>query len=142
MFQSSLRTGLKAKLDVPKATGRVRHTPGSMNKTEARYSEYLNLRKHAGEIVQWWFEPLKFRLGKSVSYTLDFEVLYPDGRVEFVDVKGRRKNSGLWEAFWEDDTRVKIKVVAHNHPEFDFVGVHELDGGEWKVERFGDTKGD
>lgn len=41
------------RLAVPKAKGRHQHVAGEMNRTERAYSEHLEMRKLAGEVV-WW----------------------------------------------------------------------------------------
>ncbi len=106
------------------ARPRPRPEPGKMNKTEAAYANLLELRKKAGAIKSWRFEPMKFRLADKTYYTPDFMVTFTD-RIEFHEVKG----------FWEDDARVKIKVVAEMFPEFLFVAVKK-DKGEYQVEFF------
>jgi len=95
-----------------------------MNKTEAAYANVLELRKKAGEVKRWAFEPMKFRLADKTYYTPDFMVTFED-HLEFHEVKG----------FWEDDARVKIKVVAEMFPEFLFIAVKK-DNGEYQVEFF------
>jgi hypothetical protein len=106
------------------ATARV-HTPGQMNKTEARYAEQLEAWRLSGEITSWMFEPLKLRLAKRTYYSPDFLVVRPDGAMEFHEVKGH----------WEDDARVKVKVAAEKFPMFTFIAItHKR--GEWVNERF------
>lgn len=81
-----------------------RHTPGEMNKTEERYAAILQLRKHAGEIIDWHFEGHTFKLAADLRYTPDFGVLHVDGTYELIDVKG----SGPID----DKSIVKIKAAA------------------------------
>jgi hypothetical protein len=97
---------------------------GTMNKTEAAYAAHLELLKHAGEIVWWKFEPMKFRLADATFYTPDFSVLTKDGYLEMHECKGH----------WEDDARVKIKVAASLYP-FRFIAVTRSGDG-WKTEDF------
>src|SRR5687767_11885760 len=68
---------------------------GSMNKTEAAYCEHLKLRKLAGEITEFWYEAVTFKLtegtpdGKpGIRYTPDFLVMLIDGTMECHEVKG------------------------------------------------------
>lgn len=89
------------KQPMPQRSGRSRHTPGVMNKREARYAETLEARRLAGEIQAWAFESLKFRLADRTWYTPDFAVWHNDGHLECVEVKGHM----------EDDAAVKWKVV-------------------------------
>jgi hypothetical protein len=98
---------------------------GSMNGLETRYSsEVLNMRKLGGELVDWKFEALKFRLAKRTFYTPDFLLVFHD-RFEIHEAKG----------FWEEDARVKIKVAQQMFPWFAFVAVQHIKN-EWKYERF------
>ena len=98
--------------ELPKpSTGRVQqHKPGEMNKTEARFAELLELRKRAGEIEAWYFEPLKLRLAKGCFYTPDFLVIEATGRITFYEVKG----------YWRDDAKVKYKTAAEKFKCFTF----------------------
>ncbi len=98
---------------------------GRMNSTEAAYSGSLELLKKAGEITHYSFEPCKWRLASNTHYTPDFMVILPGGNIEFHEVKG----------FWEDDARVKIKVVAELYPQFSFIGVTRKKGA-WIKEEF------
>jgi hypothetical protein len=103
-----------------------------MNKTETAYSQVLERKRLAGEILEWKFEPMKFRLADSTFYTPDFGVQLPDRSLEMIDVKGR---SGSGPGGWEDDARVKIKVAAAMHQWFKFVGIAKSGDG-WKREEF------
>jgi hypothetical protein len=98
---------------------------GTMNKTEAAYAAHLELLKHAGEIVWWKFEPMKFRLADATFFTPDFVVLMNDGFLDVKEVKG----------FMEDDANVKIKVAASLYP-FRFYVVRKKQGGGWSEESF------
>lgn len=51
-----------------------------------RYIE-LKLLKQAGIIKDFELQPV-FKLHAGIKYIADFKVIYPDGRVEFEDVKG------------------------------------------------------
>lgn len=110
------------------ARARGHHTPGQMNKLEARYAADLEARKLAGEIRLYQFEALKLRLAKNTFLTPDFFVIADDGTVEIHECKG----------FWEDDARVKIKVAAETFP-FRFLAIKarpKKDGGGWQFEEF------
>lgn len=89
---------------------RTRPIPGTMNKLEQDYAAYLHTLLFAGEILSYRFEAVKFRLADRTFYTPDFMVVYPD-RIEFHETKG----------FMEEDANVKLKVVAENFTEFQFV---------------------
>lgn len=112
------------------ARGRTRHTPGTMNKTEAAYAAKLEERKTAGEILGYWFESQKLKLADKTWYTPDFMVQSKDGGMEFHEVKG----------FWEDDARVKFKVAASMFPYVfrAFRPRAKKHGGGWEEEVIGE----
>ena len=100
-----------------------------MNKTEAKFAEYLEQLKHLREIIDWKFEPMKIELAHNVkgkrnatTYTPDFLAVYPD-HFTFYEVKG----------FFRDDALVKIKVAAELYPWFVWQVVR-LKKGEWIFE--------
>lgn len=120
--------------------GKVRVTinaASGMNKTEARYSECLQVRLLAGDILEWRFEPIKLKLAPKTFYTPDFAIVMPDERLQLHDVKGR---TGSGPAGWTDDARVKIKTAAAMFPWFQFFGAAWLSkrqgGPGWKMESF------
>lgn len=97
-----------------------------MNKLEASYAERLRLLKHAGEIHEYLFEPLKLRLADNTYYVPDFLVLNGNCELELHEVKGH----------WEDDARVKWKATAEKFLFLRFVAVTFV-RGEWKFEVYG-----
>lgn len=117
------RAAAKAALQ---ALGRLK--TGTMNATEKRYADHLEARRQAGEVVWSRFEGMKFRLADNTFYTPDFAVMLANGELECHEVKG----------FWEDDARVKVKVVADQYP-LRFIAVTAATkkaGGGWAVEEF------
>ena len=70
----------------PKA--RARKLPGVMNKLEQRYAQYLDLQLKAGEIQDWQYETITFKLGHDTRYTPDFPVIAKDDTLEFHETKG------------------------------------------------------
>lgn len=94
-----------------------------MNNIEKEYASELELRRLAGEIVSWGFERLTFRLAKRTRYTPDFDVLYPDGRMELVEVKA---TWGHGKAGWREDSKIKYKITRETFPMFDFIAVRRL----------------
>lgn len=109
------------------ARGRRRQPSEGMNRTEAKYAGELEVRRLAGEIWAWWFEPLKLRLADKTYYTPDFLVQHADDRLEFVEIKGH----------WEDDARVKWKTAAELCPWAWFTAITVSRGGR-KIERLND----
>ena len=100
---------------------RQRRIPGTMNKTEQKYADVLNLLQSTGEILGWRFEAIKFILAPNTSYTPDFQVIFED-RIAFVEVKG----------FLREDANIKFKVVAEKFPEFEWEMVR-LNKGKWET---------
>lgn len=60
---------------------------------ERNIARWLNWRKEKGEITAWAYEPQTFVFSGvsrgAVSYLPDFRLTYPDGSVEWLEVKGR-----------------------------------------------------
>jgi hypothetical protein len=94
-----------------------------MNGTERRYARFLELRRTAGEVLWYGYEPIRIKLAPRTWYTPDFVLLMRDGSIEIHEVKG----------FWRDDARVKFKVAATMLPFATFRAVRR-DGDGWDVE--------
>ncbi len=108
-----------------------RHKPGVMNQTESAYAEGLQARKLAGEIIDWQFEAMTFKLADGCRYTPDFAIWLADGSMEMVDTKGGGP--------MDEKSRVKVKVAAEKFPQFVFVIEQrqaKKHGGGWKREVF------
>lgn len=91
-----------------------------MNKTEARFAAELDWLKRDGAVVAWWFGAVKLRLADRTWYTPDFLVLYPDGRLRFVEIKG----------FMRDDAAVKFKVARETFRWAEW-SMLRWQGGKW-----------
>lgn len=104
------------------ALGRMK--AGKMNKTEAQYSQLLEILKKAGDIIWYKFEPIRLKLGDRCFYSPDFLVLNKDSQLEIHEIKG----------YWHDDARVKIKLAAEIYP-FKFIGIKKK-GKHWETEEF------
>lgn len=91
-----------------------------MNNTERRYSVQLELLKSSGQMIDWKFEPLNFRLADRTFYKPDFLLVFKD-RFEIHEVKG----------YWTDDALVKFKVAAQMYPWFVWKAVH-FKNGRWE----------
>jgi len=108
-----------------------RHKPGVMNQTETAFADLLQARKLAGEIIDFQFEAITFKLADGCRYTPDFAIWLADGSMELVDCKGAGPV--------DDKSRVKVKVAAEKFPMFLFVieqrQAKKLGGG-WKREEF------
>ncbi len=86
------------------ALGRLK--AGTMNGTETKYAEHLELRKRSGDLLWYKFEGIKLRLADKTFLTPDFAVMNRDGVMEMHDVKG----------FLMEDANVKLKVAAEQYP--------------------------
>ncbi len=95
----------------------------TMNKTEQRYSIQLEMLKLSRQIIEWRFEPLKFKLAKNTLYTPDFLVVTKE-HMKLVEIKG----------FLRDDAAVKFKMARELYPWFEWEMVR-LYRGEWKQVR-------
>jgi len=95
-----------------------------MNRTEADWAKQLEILKRAGEILDFRFEGLKFKLAPSTFYTPDFFVVNGDGSGELHEVKG----------FWRDDARVKFKVAAALYPWFGWKAIQRGKKQAWEIE--------
>ena len=102
---------------------------GALNKTEQAYSNFLENRKIAGDVLWFKFEGVKLRLADNTFYTPDFAVLGADEVMEMHEVKG----------FMQDDAAVKIKVAASIYPfRFFLCKVRpKKDGGGWTLRECG-----
>lgn len=61
------------------------------SRREAAFAAFLDARKAAGEITSWTPQlriPLEVNGQRICVYVADFELVYPDGRRELVEVKG------------------------------------------------------
>lgn len=108
-----------------------RHTPGVMNQTESLYAEWLQALKTSGQIVDWQFEAVTFKLAKLCTYTPDFMVTHLDGILEFIDTKGGGP--------MDNKSRVKIKCAAEKFWQFKFAiekRQAKKNGGGWTREDF------
>lgn len=114
------RAGAAPRPRAPEAKASSRSKPGRRadlggvyfrSRWEANYARHLNALVRAGALSGWLYEPCTFWFDAikrgTRSYTPDFELLYPDGRREFHEVKG-----------WMDATSAtRLKRMARYWPE-------------------------
>jgi hypothetical protein len=81
-----------------------------MNKTEERYSQYLDMLVASGDIESYKFEAVTFKLADRTSYLPDFYVVYKD-HIELHEVKG----------YLTDKGRIKFNIAAAQFPEYKWV---------------------
>jgi hypothetical protein len=107
-----------------------RHKPGEMNRTEAAYADLLQMRKLAGEVIEWHFEAVTLKIADNLRYTPDFVVYLADFTVEMVDCKG---------GIIDPKSIVKIKAAAERFFQFAFVIEQQIPkkaGGGWRRREF------
>lgn len=131
---SAIPAAMPVPVQDPTPVVAVAHTPVDDydSRTEARYADYLELQRRAGEIRYWKHKPLRFILAKKTAYNIDFMVVRNDGRIEMIEVKGS------WKAAHQEDSRVKFKTCAAMFPMFLFVAVVP-DGSGWEREELFDV---
>jgi hypothetical protein len=99
----------------PVITPKAQTEEERLNKTEAAYLRYLR---------DMGFDPgiqrITFKLADDCRFTPDFDFFNPEGRWEFVDVKG----------FQREDALIKIKFAARILPHLTF-SIVKRDGGGW-----------
>lgn len=112
-----------------KGRARGRHVQGERNRIEQAYEDTVLVpRKARGEILGYWFEPIKLRLGKACYYEPDFLVMLSDLSLELHEVKAMWGN----RVGWQEDARVKFKAAAERYAIFAFVAVAgRPKGGVW-----------
>ena len=109
-----------------KATPYTLHGYRFANKGERDYALHLDALKQSGEIRDWAYGAVKFRVGLKISwYEPDFLVINPDWTITMHEYKGH----------WREDARVKIKAAAHLYPAFKWVAVTRK-GGIYNYEWF------
>lgn len=81
------------------------------SKFEAEFAAQCDLRKAAGELVDWRYHPRPYVLKVNGhilgAYTLDFALVYADGRGELLELKGHWAPVDKWRfkvflALWEE----------------------------------------
>lgn len=116
------------------AKGRLRL--GEMNKTETAFAALLERRKRAGEIVDYWFEAVTFKIADNqCRYTPDFLVLLNDMSLVVFEVKGSFN-------IFSDDAKVKCKVFSSKYPLSLYIVAprRKKDGGGWQYMTYTDEE--
>lgn len=95
-----------------------------MNKWETAFGQLLDEKKRSGQIDDFEFEALSFKLARGARYKPDW-VAWSGARVICYEVKGH----------WREAARVRIKVAAHRYRWASFVAVTRKNQ-QWSEERF------
>jgi len=98
--------------------------PSTMNKTEQRYADQLEMQYRAGKIVAWRFNAIRFRLAEGAYYKPDFFIVKLDS-FEIHETKG----------FFREAAKVRIKTAAELYPWFKWYAV-QLKKKAWVYEEF------
>ena len=123
--------GGKPLAECEKTTRRSDGWPGFKSKWESMYAMELADQKAAGEILEWFYEPITLKLTEAtivdgkrkrgITYTPDFVVWMPDGRLRMIEIKGYRRT--------KDINRYKLAKDRFRHIEFRMV--KRGSGGGW-----------
>lgn len=105
--------------------------PGFRSKWESMFAVVLDQKVADGDIVEWKYEPITFRLteqsvvdGKkvrAVRYTPDFVCWLPSGKLRCVEIKGRRRIEAI----------NRFKVAKDKFRNIEWLMVTR-EGGTWK----------
>lgn len=100
------------------------------SRLEAAYATHLAELQAGGAVAHWHYECVRFRLADGCWYKPDFAVIYADGAVDIVEVKGFSRNMR--------ESRVRWLSCAEHcpFPWMRFVWVTRV-RGEWRTERYG-----
>lgn len=99
-----------------------RKKPGTLNKTEQSYQDYLESERRCGRILAYWYEAVKLKIAEGTCwYTPDFMVMRPDGELELHEVKGSPR-------IFQDDAKVNRLFVVYPRS--------KKDGGGWETQEF------
>ncbi|MFH1731957.1 MAG: DUF1064 domain-containing protein [Planctomycetota bacterium] len=107
-----------------RARGLVAGPAERMNRLEAAYAEHLLSRMIDGDVADFEFAALKFRLANRSWYTPDFLVTRPDGTLELHEVKGHM----------QDDAAVKLRLMPRLWWRFRLFVVRRARRGSWTIE--------
>lgn len=107
-----------------KAKANLARKDAYASSTEREYAETLKLRKMAGEIYDWAYEPVRLRIGDGAFYRPDFQVINLNGVIEYHEVKG----------FWREAAKVRIRAAKALHPYSFFVVTKGKGVMTWKIE--------
>lgn len=108
-FHALLTPAAQQQVENPSFYALGRMAKGKMNKTETRYAQLLDAKKHDGEILDWKFHVFRLRLADNTFYEPDFLVLGAGGQIEIHETKG---------SYTTDKGQLKVKLAAEVLPWF------------------------
>jgi hypothetical protein len=109
----------------PARTAAADRPADGLNRLERSFRDaVLEPARASGDLVAYWREPLKFRLGGATFYTPDFAAIEPDGRLVLIETKG---------GWFRDHAKVKTKVAAALYPQFRWLLVFREGRQGWRV---------
>ncbi|MBP7564312.1 MAG: DUF1064 domain-containing protein [Candidatus Cloacimonetes bacterium] len=106
-----------------KKEGRFKGQSAGMNKTEIRMKKMLDSLKITGSIKEFSYEDITFKLAEKMRYTPDFRVIYPDGKIKFIEVKG---------GYITERGDLKFKFAMDKYPEYIWE-MWQWKDNRWKV---------
>lgn len=105
----------------------IRQGAKPMNKTEARFQrDWLDVWKHEGAILEYFFEDVTLRLANGVRYTPDFAAYNASGGSDYYEIKGGGPI--------QDDSIVKIKCAAAKFTRHQFY-LCQWKQGQWIIQK-------
>lgn len=111
MQERILNGSLNPLVSTPKKPSKYKNVRGVVDgitfdsMKEAKYYTQLKALKESGE-VSWFIRQVPFQLPGKIKYVADFLVVYSDGRIEIVDVKG----------FMTTVFKMKAKLLEETYP--------------------------
>jgi hypothetical protein len=115
----------KKRAAVPRASARVLRDSDELSREERAYAGQLELRRLAGEVLRWRYQPVSLRLGYRLWYRPDFGLLLADGTFELHEVKGGKVEQGpkgeRCVPYMREDAAVKVRAAASLYPWWSFV---------------------
>jgi hypothetical protein len=93
------------------------------SKLERLYAMELADLVRNGTVARWYYEPVTLRLADRTTYRPDFLLVFPDGTLQFVEIKGK-STSGRYNA-----GKAKFKIAREMYPHWQFVMLTRGKGG-------------
>lgn len=92
-----IKRGVAVKVDQTEARKQHERIGGVYRtKLEADYARHLDLLKSAGEVLSYHYEAITVHYTQANTYRPDFKVVYRDGTIEIVELKGHvREDDGI-----------------------------------------------